>query len=524
MVASSQPLASAAGVRTLEAGGTAADAAITVAAMLNLTEPCSTGLGGDAFVLYYQASTRRVFALNGSGRSPAALTLDRLSSEGLDRELPPFHPYTVTVPGACAAWCDLSERFGKLSLNTVFADTVDLAEKGFPVSPLTSYFWKRGVERLIGKALNLEELTIDGRGPNPGELFRNPGLAKSLRVIAEGGKQAFYRGIIGEAIAAILKEAGGCLTFEDLAQHHSNWVDPISTVYRDVRVWECPPNGQGIAALLALNLLQGFDLASLEPLSAEHLHLEIEALRLAFADARRYVADPDQSPAPINGLLDKAYTEERRKLIDAKRAAQIVKHGTPVGSSDTVYFCVVDDRGNACSMINSNYMGLGTGIVPRGWGFSLQNRGYNFSLDPHHPNALGPGKRPYHTIIPGMITRESDHSLYAPFGVMGGYIQPQAHVHVVSAMVDHGMNPQAALELPRFSIPPDEDGTAVSIEEGVSPEVFTRLEKMGHLLKWEGGMGRASFGRGQIIRRNPQTAVLEAGSDPRADGCAMPVL
>ena len=524
MVASSQPLASAAGVRILEAGGTAADAAVTVASMLNLTEPCSTGLGGDAFVLYYQASSRKVFALNGSGHSPMALTLERLKKENLEKELPAVHPYTVTVPGACAAWCDLSERFGKLPLDALFADAIDLAEKGFPVAPLTSYFWRRGAEHLQGTALNFDELTLNGRGPNPGEIFRNPGLAKTLRVIAGGGKQAFYRGIIADAIVAILNAAGGCMTLEDLAQHKSNWVEPISTVYRNVRVWECPPNGQGITALLALNLLEGFDLASLDPLSAEHMHLEIEAMRLAFADARHFVADPDQAPAPLNGLLDKAYADERRRLIDPRRAAKAVKNGTPVGSSDTVYFCVVDDRGNACSMINSNYMGFGTGIVPKGWGFSLQNRGHNFSLDPHHPNALGPGKRPYHTIIPGMITRETDQSLYAPFGVMGGFMQPQGHVQVVSAMIDHGMNPQEALEMPRFCIEPEGNGTATAIEDGVPMETFHRLQKMGHPLKWLQGMQRAQFGRGQIIRRNPDTGVLEAGSDPRADGCAVPVL
>jgi gamma-glutamyltranspeptidase/glutathione hydrolase len=524
MVASSQPLASAAGARILEAGGTAADAAVAMAAMLNLTEPCSTGLGGDAFVLYYQASTRKVFALNGSGRSPLALTLDRLRKEGFDKAIPPTHPYMVTVPGACAAWSDLVERFGKFSLDALFADAIDLAEKGFPVAPITSYFWQSGVENLRGKALNIEELSIDGKGPQPGEIFRNPGLARTLKVIAEGGKQAFYRGVIADAIVSTLKEAGGCMTLEDMAAHKSAWVEPISTVYRGVRVWECPPNGQGITALLALNLLEGFDLASLDPLSTEHLHLEIEALRLAFADARRYVADPDLVPVPVSGLLDKSYSAERRKKIRTGIAAGKVEFGTPLGSSDTVYFCAVDDRGNACSMINSNYMGFGTGIVPHGWGFSLQNRAANFSLDPHHSNALGPGKRPYHTIIPGMLTRESDQSLYAPFGVMGGFMQPQGHVQVVTAMIDHAMNPQAALEMPRFCIQPQDGRQLTSMEEGIPHLSYARLLAMGHSLKWDESPYRAQFGRGQIIRRNPESGVLEAGSDPRADGCAMPVL
>jgi len=447
-----------------------------------------------------------------------------LRKEGLDRELPPFHPYTVTVPGACAAWTDLVQRFGKLPLSQTFATAIDLAEKGFPVAPLTAYFWQRGADRQLKSAPNGRELTIDGRGPKPGEIFTNPGLAKTLRTIAEGGKQAFYRGHVAEAIVEVLNEAGGCMTLEDLAQHKSTWTEPISTTYMGMRVWECPPNGQGIAALLALNLLEGFDLEALDPLSPENLHLEIEAMRLAFADARRYVADPDQSPAPLTDLLSKEYAAERRALIDTRKAAHNVRFGTPLGSSDTVYFCVVDANGNACSMINSNYMGFGTGIVPQGWGFTLQNRGHNFSLDPEHPNALGPGKRPYHTIIPGMITRESDQSLYAPFGVMGGFMQPQGHVQVVTAMLDHGLDPQAALDLPRFSIEPDNEECEVSLEEGIPEESLTRLADMGHPVRRVSGMERALFGRGQIIRRDSSTGVLEGGSDPRADGCALPAL
>ncbi len=524
MVAASQPLAAAAGVRILESGGSAADAAVAVAAALNVTEPVSTGLGGDVFVLYYAASEKKVFALNGSGHSPKVLTLERLAKEGLEHDLPPFHPYTVTVPGACAAWCDLVERFGKLPLSQIFSDAIELAEKGFPVAPIASYFWQKGAERQLSQSVNGRELTLEGRGPNPGEIFTNPGLAKTLRKIAEGGKQAYYRGPIAEAIVAVLKEAGGCMSLDDLAQHKSQWVAPVSTTYRGMRVWECPPNGQGIASLLALNLLEGFDLAALDPLSAEHLHLEIEAMRLAFADARRYVADPDLAPTPLNGLLSKEYAAERRSLIDPRKAAKTVRFGTPLGSSDTVYFCVVDGAGNACSMINSNYLGFGTGIVPRGWGFSLQNRGHNFSLDPRHPNVLGPNKRPYHTIIPGMITREADQSLYAPFGVMGGFMQPQGHVQVVTALLDHGLNPQAALDLPRFCIEPDEEEGSAALEEGIPAASLAELADYGHPVHKIMGMERSLFGRGQIIRRDPETGVLEAGSDPRADGCALPAL
>jgi len=524
MVATSQPLAVAAGLKILGAGGNAADAAIATAAALNVTEPTSTGLGGDAFALYYQASTRQVFALNGSGRAPAALSLERLQREGLGASLPPDHPYTITVPGAAAAWCDLVERFGCLPLARSLASAVELAEKGFPVAPITSYYWKRSAERLLNRAVNGRELTIDGRGPEAGELFRNPGLARSLGALAEGGKPAFYQGAIAEAVVAVIREAGGCMSLDDLAAHTSTWTEPISTTYRGLRIYECPPNGQGLAALLALNLLEGFDLAGLPPLSAGRLHLEIEAMRLAFADTRFFVADPAFAPAPLEALLSKEYAAQRRRMIDPRRASLDVRRGTPVSSSGTVYLSVVDGEGNACSFINSNYMGFGTGIVPRGWGFSLQNRGHNFSLDAQHPNALAPGKRPYHTIIPAMVTYEGDNALYASFGVMGGYMQPQGHTQVLSALVDDGFDPQAALDLPRFCIEPDDRDGRVLLEEGISPKALAELAAMGHPVDLVTGMGRSAFGRGQVIRRDPQTGVLCAGSDPRADGCAMSLI
>ncbi|RME90565.1 MAG: gamma-glutamyltransferase, partial [Anaerolineae bacterium] len=307
MVATSQPLAVAAGLEILRRGGNAADAAVATAAALNVTEPTSTGIGGDAFALYYEAATRRVTALNGSGRAPRALTLERLRREGLADHLPPFHPYTVTVPGACAAWCDLLERHGRLDRAAVLAPAIRLAEEGFPVSPITAYFWARGVERQLRHALNGEELTIAGRAPRPGEVFRNPGLARTLRAVAEGGKKAFYQGKIAEAIAAVVQEAGGCLSMDDLAAHTGTWEQPIATTYHHLRIWECPPNGQGLTALLALNILETYDLRAWPPLSAERLHLEIEALRLAFADARHYVADPATNPAPLDVLLSKEY-------------------------------------------------------------------------------------------------------------------------------------------------------------------------------------------------------------------------
>lgn len=535
IVSTSQPLATAAGLEILAKGGNAADAAVAAGAALNVTEPTSTGIGGDMFALYFSAGTKRVTALNGSGRAPAALTLERLKSEGFSSELPPYHAHTVTVPGACAGWFDLIEKHGSLSMSEILAPAIRLASEGFPVAPLTSKSWSYSIQRQLKTAPNGHELTIDGREPHPGEIFRNQGLARTFETIARGGKSAYYQGEIAEGIVSVMKEAGGTMSADDLASHVSTWEEPISVTYRGLRVYECPPNGQGITALIALNLLEGFDLASLESLSTERMHLMIEAMRLAFADASWYVADPTFSNIPIQELLSKEYANERRNLIDKTRATIDQKRGAPIASSDTVYLSVADKFGNACSFINSNYMGFGTGIVPKGWGFTLQNRGHNFSLDPNHPNALAPRKRPYHTIIPAMVTRlpspsrrgvggevkNEEESLYASYGVMGGFMQPQGHVQVLSALVDDGLDPQAALDQPRFCIDVDESGGRVAIEEGMPDETFSGLEKMGHPVYRVTSYNRALFGRGQVILRDPDTGVLCAGSDPRADGCAM---
>jgi gamma-glutamyltranspeptidase/glutathione hydrolase len=515
MVASSQRAATAAGLEILRAGGNAADAAIAVAAALNVSEPTSTGLGGDCFALYYDAATRAVTALNGSGRAPGGLGLELLRAQHLS-PLPPYHAHTITVPGACAGWCDLIARHGSLPLARILEPAIRLAEGGVPVGPITAHFWARGLDRLRGAA-NLEELTIDGRAPRAGEPFRNPGLARTLRAIAAGGKDAFYRGEIADAIVRVVQGAGGVMTAADLAAHASTWDEPISTTYRGARVWECPPNGQGLTALLALNMLEGFDLSGQSPLGPDRLHLLVEALRVAFADTRWYVADPRVSKVPVAELLSKEYAARRRALIDPRRAAADVARGAPVAGTDTVYFCVVDGRGNACSFINSNYMGFGTGIVPRGWGFTLQNRGHGFSLEPGHPNALAPRKRPYHTIIPGMITR-ADGSLYAPFGVMGGFMQPQGHVQVVVGLFDDGLAPQPAIDRPRFCIEPVDGAVRVSLEEGVPDATAAALRERGHdLVAGVGGYERALFGRGQLIRRDPDGR-LTGASDPRADG------
>ena len=458
MAATSQKFASEAGVAILRDGGNAADAAVAAAAALNLTEPMSTGLGGDMFALFYDAQTRKVSALNGSGRAPAGLSIDLLRRQGLD-PLPAHHAHTVTVPGACAGWCDLIARHGTLPLSKILEPAIYLAEQGFPVAPMAAHGWAGG--RSLLKGPGARDLTIDGRAPREGETFRNPALARTLRAIAAGGKEAYYSGEPGRAVVAAVRKEGGVMTEEDLQAHRSTWVEPISTTYRGLRVWECPPNGQGITALLALNLLEGFDLKGQDPLGPERWHLLIEAMRIAFADARWHVADPELSKVPSAGLLSKDYAAKRRALFDPKRASVDPKRGSPVAGSDTVYFCVVDGRGNACSFINSNYMGFGSGIVPAGCGFSLQNRGACFVTDPAHPNALAPRKRPYHTIIPAMMFQDNKPVL--SFGVMGGDMQPQGHVQVLLNMIEFGMNVQDAGEAPRFRHAPV---AGVALESG----------------------------------------------------------
>jgi gamma-glutamyltranspeptidase/glutathione hydrolase len=516
MVASSQRAATDVGIAILRAGGNAADAAVAVAAALNVTEPMSTGIGGDCFALYYDGATRAVTALNGSGRAPGRLTLELLRQQQIT-ELPASHAHTVTVPGACAGWFDLIARHGTLPVATLLAPAIELAEAGFAVGEVTAHFWADDLASRARSA-NIRELSIDGRAPRAGERFRNPGLARTLRAVAEGGPDAFYRGEIARAIVSVIAQSGGVMTADDLAAHASTWDEPISTTYRGVRVWECPPNGQGLTALLALNVLEGFELRGQDPLGADRLHLVVEALRLAFADARRYIADPRAASVPIAELLSKDYAARRRALIDPRHAAAHVAHGAPIATSDTVYFCVVDGHGNACSFINSNYMGFGTGIVPSGWGFALQNRGHNFSLEPGHPNAVAPNKRPYHTIMPGLMTRD-DGSLYGPFGVMGGFMQPQGHVQVVIALLDDALGPQAALDRPRLRIEPVSGGLAVALEDGIPAAADPELRARGHkVVAGVTGHRRAVFGRGQLIVSERDRLV--AGSDLRADGCA----
>ena len=518
MVASSQPLASMAGIEILKKGGNAADAAVAVAAALNMTEPCSTGIGGDAFCLFFDAKSKTVKGLNSSGRAPSALTIEYLADQGITGQLPRTSPYTVTVPGAAAGWVDTIEHFGTMDMSNVLAPAIRLGEEGFPVSLITARSWGRGVPKLKNGP-HYEEMLLNGHAPRAGEIMKNVNLARTFREVVEHGKAGFYEGRIAEELVKVLEDLGGVMSLDDIKNHYSTFPKPITTNYKGLDVFEIPPNGQGITALIALNILEEFDFSRVPHGSTKHMHTLIEAMRLAFADSRWYVADSDVTDVPVKELISKEYAAKRRKLIDPEKATVDVEKGSPVAGSDTVYFCIVDGMGNACSFIISNYNGFGTGIIPKGCGFTLQNRGYGFSLDPEHPNRLEPNKRPYHTIIPGMLMQDGE--LYAPFGVMGGFMQPQGHMQVVVNLVDYGMNPQEALDAGRFCILDGQSGGKVYIEDEISVEVMSELSRMGHEVVPCSGWRRGVFGKGQIIHRNPVSGVLTAGSEPRSDGCAI---
>lgn len=523
MVAATQPTAVRAGLRMLEAGGNAADAAIAAAAAISVTEPTSCGVGGDCYALYYDAASARVTALDGTGRAPAALTLERLAADGLAGHLPPFHAHTVTVPGAIRGWCDLLERHGTLPLAQVLAPAIELAEQGFPVAPKTAHMWSHGASMQLAHALGGRAMLIsDGgtyRAPAAGEVFRNPDLARTLARVAELGADGFYQGEVARAIAEAVAQAGGVLSEDDLARHASSWEQPISVAYRGMRIWERPPGGQGLVALIALALLGHMDeTIAAPPLSARRVHGVIEALRIGLGDALAHVAEPAAMQVSVAELLDPDRIARLARAIDRTRAStgpcvSPLPHG-----GETIYLSVVDGQGNACSFIESNYTGFGTGIVPAGTGFTLHNRGALFSLDPAHPNALGPRKRPFHTLIPALATR-ADGSLYACFGVMGAWMQPQGHVQVVLGLLDDGLDPQLALDRPRVRVEPA-TGT-VYVEEGAPDELYQGLSGLGHRLQPVRDHERALLGRGQIITRDPVTGVLCGGSDLRGDGLAL---
>ena len=516
MVAASNPLAAQAGLLALRQGGNAADAAVAAAAVLNVTDPASTGVGGDCFALFYDAQSGRVTALNGSGRAPAALNAADLRAQGFT-EVPPHSAHAVTVPGTVMGWHDLLRRHGTMALADVLVEAIHHAEEGYPVAPVFGGLWgSPGARSLLASSPNTEEYLPGGQPPRAGQVVQLPALARTLRLIAEGGPDAFYGGPTADAIVATVQEQGGALTHADLKAHRSTWDEPIMTDYRGVSVYECPPNGQGLAALLAMNILSELDVRGMAWDAPERLHLMVEAMRLAFADARQYIADPQASAVPARELLRRGYAAGRARLIAPDRAMQPPSFGAPLAGSDTVYLSVVDGMGSACSFINSLYMGFGTGIVARGTGVFLQNRGACFSLEPDHPNVLAGGKRPYHTIIPGMALR--DGRLWASFGVMGGFMQPQGHLQVLSAMLDDDLNPQEALDRPRWCLEDGTGGSVLALEEGIPTQTMARLAELGHRVRPVSGQGRLLFGSGQIIRRDPYSGVLFGGSDPRKDG------
>ncbi len=517
MVCTSQTLASSAGVEMLRRGGNAIDAAVCAAAVLGVVEPFSTGIGGDCFMLIWSAAEGRLFGLNGSGRAPAGLSLDTLRARGLS-DMPIHGMLPVTIPGAVEAWCEALRRFGSQSIGEVLAPAIAYARDGFAVTEIIAYQWNLLAQfGVLQHPDALRTFTIDGRAPRLGEWFRIPALARSLEGISVGGASAFYRGEIAEQIVAFSRANGGVHSLEDFAEHRSTWVEPISTDYRGYELFEIPPNGQGLTALIALNILENFDMRSYPLGSPDSLHLRIEAVKLAFADRNRYIADPEQAVVPTVELLSKDYAHGRAALISRAKALKRVAPGNVKGGSDTVYLTVADRAGNVVSLINSLYMGFGSGMVAGDTGIVLQNRGYGFVVDPQHPNCVAPRKRPFHTIIPAMLFREGRPVV--SFGVMGGDIQAQGHVQVVSNLIDYDLNIQEAIDYPRFHYV---EADRVALEAEYDTELRQQLARLGHdVLGEEAVLARGGFGGGQGIMIDPATGCCWGGSDRRKDGCAM---
>lgn len=511
MIAASQPLAAVAGLRMLLAGGNAIDAAVATAAVLNVVEPMSTGIGGDMFALVWSARDRQLYALNGSGRAPGALTLARIRASGATQGMPTMGWLPVTVPGAVDGWAQLLERFGTLTFAEVLAPAIEYAETGFPVSELIAASWHRLQPKLDMNPAAARAYLQGEDPPRVGQIHKQPDLAKTLRALAQGGRDVFYKGEIAHKLVTHSQETGGLLTLADLANHTSTWETPIHTTYRDVTLYECPPNGQGVIALETLNILEGFELSELEHNSAEYIHLVVEALKLALADGLAHIADPSVVAVPTAQMLDKEYAAARRELIDPLSA--LTHPQTGIGGSDTVYLSVVDRERNCVSFINSLYEGFGSGIVVPGTGIMLQNRGAGFSLDPHSPNVVAPNKRPYHTIIPAMAFRGDVPWL--SFGVMGGLMQAQGHVQVMLNQVDFKMDPQSALNSPRVRVFGD---GAIALEDAFDNDTRVVLSTRGHTIT---AAEPSAFGGGQIIQLDPETVALAAGSDPRKDGFAV---
>jgi gamma-glutamyltranspeptidase/glutathione hydrolase len=522
MAATSQPLATEAALAVMRRGGSAVDGAIAANAVLGLTEPTGAGIGGDLFAIVWDPKERKLYGLNASGRSPRSLTLEYFQSHGMTH-IPPRGPLPVTVPGAVDGWFELHDRFGHMPMTEVLAPAIGYASKGFPVTEVIASGWQLNARVLENFPGFRETFMPGGHAPVKGEMFANPRLARTYESIAKGGRDAFYKGDIARTIDAYMKANGGFLSYEDLAAHRSQWVEPVSVNYRGYDVWELPPNGQGIAALQMLNILEGFDLGRMGFGSADYLHLLAETKKLVFEDRARFYADPDFVSIPLERLLSKGYAGERRALIDMSRAATDYPPGEmPGAKSDTVYLTVADADGMMVSLIQSNYRGMGSGMTPGDLGFVMQDRGELFSLTPGHPNVFAPGKRPFHTIIPAFVTRGGKPLL--SFGVMGGDMQPQGHVQVLVNVIDFGMNLQEAGDAPRLrhdgsSEPTDEvmtDGGEVALEAGFEPAVIAELERRGHRIK----DARGDFGGYQAIGRDPGNGSYAGASESRKDGHA----
>jgi gamma-glutamyltranspeptidase/glutathione hydrolase len=515
IVAASHTLASQAGAMILARGGSAVDAAIAANAVLAVTEPMMCGIGGDMFMIYREARTGKLHGLNSSGWSPQALTPELVARAG-HRRMPSEGILPVTVPGAVEGWAQAHARFGRLPWKDLFASAIAYAEQGFPVPEIIQDYWAGGTRRASITPEAKAVFLPGGRAPEVGEIFKNLGMAKALRLIAGQGRDAFYKGEIARAIVATSKKLGGVLAPQDLAEFQAEWVTPISTDYRGWRVYQLPPNGQGMAALMMLNIMETSPPSPDGPHSTAEMHKKIEAMKLAYSDLVKYNADPRFAQPPVAGLLSKEYARKRAALIDPARANCNVAAGEPIGS-DTTYLSAVDREGNVVSWIQSIYLSFGSGVGVDGFGFVLQNRGAGFSLDPKHPNVLAPRKRPFHTIIPGYMERDR---LHMAFGIMGGPNQPLAHAQFVSHHVDYGMNIQAAMEAPRFT-KSSAAGCDAMIETRVPPAVRDALGRMGHQLK-EVGVFSTEMGRGQAVLHDARTRVNYGASDPRADGSAEP--
>ncbi len=517
MVCTSQSLASTAALERLRHGGNAVDAAVCAAAVLGVVEPFSTGIGGDCFMLIWHAAEQRLYGLNGSGRAPAGLSIDVLRERGLG-EMPAHGMLPVTVPGAVHAWGEALARFGSTSIAEVLQPAIEYARNGFPVTEIIAHQWD-----LIARFGVLEQpdarrsFTVDGRAPHLGEIFCVPDLARTLEEIAADGAEAFYCGAIAERLVTFSNANGGVHTLDDFAEHRSTWVEPIATDYRGYRLFELPPNGQGLTALIALNILENFDLASHLLGSRECLHLRIEAVKLAFADRNRYIADPEHADVPTTALLSKDYAHGRAALIKLTKALKRAAPGNVKAGTDTVYLTAADRAGNLVSLINSLYFPFGSGMVAGDTGIVLHNRGYGFVVDPAHPNCLAPRKRPFHTIIPAMLFR--DGRPVVSFGVMGGDVQAQAHVQVVSNLVDYDLNIQEALDYPRFHYL---EADRVALETEYDAALRAQLMEMGHDIVAEDAVAlHGGFGGGQGIMIDPETGSFWGGSDRRKDGCAV---